>query len=416
MEYVGEKAKKKYAFWFAISFPLLSYATGIEGIALGTVVHIFYALCTMFFIFKEKIKIGGNGGVYLPPLLFSFFFTIITLFDIEIFQISNFSFLNVFKELGKVYLWSFCSSVVSYVYFENKAIGKWLIRIGFISTVFLFLQFIVWLVGSAPVNGIVSFGPLQPYHVDYIASISSSFGTSYYRPSSFFSEPAFYSNFILCCIVCVMMNFNEMSKIRKICYIVFFSAGIIVSTSTAGILLLLILFFIRYKDYIVKKWLRLLLGVLAVGILLCGVYLNLDTLDEGTYIGNAVTYVTSKVENMDQSARFGKSFDKLKYLSKEQMVIGTGFGSYLTIIPSKDELYINSFTILIFSVGIVGLLCFVSYLVCLLFKWHNSMASFLVLAYLVESANGAVAFTVYGILILGLAIFIEKYSNSTVKR
>ena len=328
--------------------------------------------------------------------------------DIVFLPSSETSLLNSFKELGKVYLWGISICIVNYIFFDLKNLRKWFVIIGGISTLFLFIQFLMWLIGGSEINGIISLGLLQPYHIDYSIG-SGSFYTSFYRPSSFFSEPAFYANFILSAIVLVLVNSNGINKKQYIFIISFFSLGILVSSSTAGIVLLFILFCLYYKNYILKNLYSFLIGLLVFISILGVVYFNLESFDESTYLGKSIVTINRKFEVMDHSRRFGRSYDALDYLKEEQKIFGVGMGNEINILPPNSDSYMNTVTMMIFSVGVVGLGVFMIFITGLLLSAKNYVILFLFISYLAKCVNGSIGFSLYGILFLGLAIFLNCY-------
>ena len=408
MNYViSKKGKEIFAFFFALSFILNSYSSGIDGISLGAVIHIIYAIVSIVLISKYGLKIGKNA-VQISPILLAIIFTVISMIDIVFLPSSETSLLNSFKELGKVYLWGISICIVNYIFFDLKSLRKWFVIIGGISTLFLFIQFLMWLIGGSEINGIISLGLLQPYHIDYSIG-SGSFYTSFYRPSSFFSEPAFYANFILSAIALVLVNSNGINKKQYIFIISFFSLGILVSSSTAGIVLLFILFCLYYKNYIFKNLYSFLIGLLVFTSILGVVYFNLESFDESTYLGKSIVTINRKFEVMDHSRRFGRSYDALDYLKEEQKIFGVGMGNEINILPPNSDSYMNTVTMIIFSVGVVGLGVFMIFITGLLLSAKNYVILFLFISYLAKCVNGSIGFSLYGILFLGLAIFLNCY-------
>ena len=82
MNYViSKKGKEIFAFFFALSFILNSYSSGIDGISLGAVIHIIYAIISIVLISKYGLKIGKNA-VQISPILLAIIFTVISMIDI----------------------------------------------------------------------------------------------------------------------------------------------------------------------------------------------------------------------------------------------------------------------------------------------------------------------------------------------
>lgn len=410
MNYViSKKGKEIFAFFFALSFILNSYSSGIDGISLGAVIHIIYAIVSIVLISKYGLKIGKNA-VQISPILLAIIFTVISMIDIVFLPSSETSLLNIFKELGKVYLWGFSICIVNYIFFDVKHLKKWFVRIGVVSTIFLFVQFLVWTISGIAINGIVDFVFLKPYDMSYITNTGAFYATLY-RPSSFFSEPAFYSNFIFAAMILVLVNSDEIKeqKIHYIATIIFFSAGILISASTAGVILLFFLFCLYYKNYILKNLFSFFIGVGFLLVLSCSVWLASDYFTKDTFIGKYVVAIDQKIDVMDHSRRFGRSYDALDYLNDKQKIFGVGFGNEVNVLPPNSDLYMNTVTMMIFSVGGIGLLLFVIFIMRFLISSRNYIVLFLIVTYIVKCVNGAIGFSLYGILFLGLTIFLNFY-------
>ena len=112
---------------------------------------------------------------------------------------------------------------------------------------------------------------------------------------------------------------------------------------------------------------------------------------------------------MDHSRRFGRSYDALDYLKEEQKIFGVGMGNEINILPPNSDSYMNTVTMMIFSVGVVGLGVFMIFITGLLLSAKNYVILFLFISYLAKCVNGSIGFSLYGILFLGLAIFLNCY-------
>ena len=86
-----------------------------------------------------------------------------------------------------------------------------------------------------------------------------------------------------------------------------------------------------------------------------------------------------------------------------------GFGNEVNVLPPNSDLYMNTVTMMIFSVGGIGLLLFVIFIMRFLISSRNYIVLFLIVTYIVKCVNGAIGFSLYGILFLGLTIFLNFY-------
>ena len=80
---------------------------------------------------------------------------------------------------------------------------------------------------------------------DYYTEFVSYVGTALYRPGSFFSEPAFYGYFVN--LVIILLLFNNRDEEKDVKTALFLSFGIILSTSSGGLYVLLVLWKAIFK-------------------------------------------------------------------------------------------------------------------------------------------------------------------------
>ena len=397
----NRKKKDLFGFLFAISFILNGYASGIPGISLGSLA--FVCLIAWAFLSKSKTK---KDSLTAPFLKFVVLFLIISLFSFIFAEYKSFS--GLFTGLLKILTWFFMITTVSNNFYSSKQMTKWFTRIGIILTIYLFIQTFFFYVFHIYLPNIFNFGFLKPYDEEY-ANYGVLGSGSIVRAASFFSESSFYGNYMLCSLLLFLgQNYKKMTK-KNWFIVLFISAGIIVSTSTAAIIFLVIIWLFYIWKIKVKKFFLfsflIIVALIAVPIFLSG------TLDFDNGFMSSLKYAFDKFDYIDNSSRFGKSFAYLSLLNQKQFLFGIGLGNDLFFINSNvfgvDSVYINAVTSVIFQAGIIGMSLFTLLIIINIFKSikYRDLVSFLLFGiYFVKGFESTVFFSTYGILFLFIAM------------
>ncbi len=387
-----------FEFLFAISFILNGYATGLNGISIGSlvfVVMIIFALIHNQFHYFRKAN-----AVYLCY----FCWLIVSIFGMLQLADPYLSVSSVLVGNLKVLTWVLMITVVAAEFFDLDKLIKWMVRISVVLTIYIIIQTVAFYVFAVYLPNIFSIGPIQPYAEGY-ANYEAFSGNSMLRPGSLLSEPAFYGNYVLCTLAMYLEKyFDKMGKKRWV-IVLFLSLGIIVSTSTAAIVLLGLVWVIYlYKIKVNKVWIALLGVALVVVFAVSSGVLHITS--RGGLL-NALKYAFDKFEYLDSSARVGKSYHYLSMLNLPQKLFGVGIGNDLhylaSITNTTSEVYVNSITSIIVQMGYIGLAVFVTFIVYLYYKilkQKDTLAFVLLSIYCIKGFVSGIYFSTYGILFM----------------
>lgn len=223
---------------------------------------------------------------------------------------------------------------LSYYFIEcrGKEYYKVIKVIGFICTLFLFYQFIMYVVAGKYVFGEMKFLS------NAFPAIEGSFNSIYGgRPTSFFYEPAHYCIYIAPILV-ISLHYKEFF------WSVFFIAGLMLSTSTTGFVIAFasILFYILIE---IKSYNKLI--IMPAVVITMVIAISLSSLD----------LTKLSLEYMSSSLRVFGAIDVFKYFSLDNLVFGVGYNGLQSWAEMRGLAFYNYSNSLFFSVmsyGVIG--------------------------------------------------------------
>ena len=393
------KIKKMFTLFLSLSLILNAYSFSFaKGISLA---YIFMALFSVYFIIytiKNNKKIEAHS-IGLICLLF-----IISIFSFSIFPERLILQSNLFTYILKLLLWGIilCFPVKEII--EKEYFLKCIVRISTLATIYLIIQFIMSAFFSINLSNVFSFG---------IISTSGDLSLlSSYRPASFFSEPAYYSTYVLCTLSILLLE-NIDVKHKKL-LIILFAFGVLLSTSTAGIYMLLVLFlFYCIKN---RKHRKLILTSFIIIPIVLIITVNFNSILKhlGNF-GNVLTLSLEKPTHYSTLSRLGGSFDYLKNLSGLDKLIGWGVGNEY-IYLGVESTYINSIARLIIQFGYIGAFAFLIFILKYLKKCKSLLGLFILTLYIIKSFSGGAMFSISGIYMLALYKFVTNEFNIKLEK
>lgn len=302
-------------------------------------------------------------------------------------------------EVGRtvIYTGKFIVWILAFVFsidanFDREKYLNILVNVGLVSTIYLFLQTLAYYVLGIKIDNILKLA--------FKVVSESSGGVSYYRPSSFFCEPAYYSTFSLCVLAPLMLT-DIPCKHRKVTTWTLI-LGIILSGSTAGIVLLasiIILYEIRSFQHGKKGFSTKEVAALFVGLIAIFIYFNYETiLPMFGQIGRMLLVSIRKMQRLQRSARVGGSFAYLNNVEQADLLFGAGIGNEYALLGGSA--YLNSITRIILQTGYVGVVLFSVYIMQFLVKSKNLCSLFFVLMFIAKSVTGNAAFSIAGLFMM----------------
>lgn len=386
---IADKQHSSFAFWFAISFILNGYSSGVPGASLGTIVFVIMIFFSLLQSNHSHIK------VHVAMILLVSIFFVITCIDIAIVDSVG----NVSIGILKLIVWTMMICWVCPVYFRYDEVLKWFTRIANILMIYLIIQITSYVVFSFYLPNIFDYGLIKPY--DDVYANMEGIENFAYRPASFLSESSFCGNYLLCTLVMYLDKCANQIKRNQILYALFISMGIVLCTSTSAIVLLLIVWLIFYSVF-PQKWKFIILIIVSC----ISIYIVTGHINQNSKLGYSMVYAFDKFSNLDHSRRFGRSYDYLDLLSPSEKWFGVGVGNEMSFLKSKtsmDTLYLNSISTILVQTGYMGLFVFFIFILALYYRTYKAkslMAFSLLLAYTIKGFASGIYFSTYGIMFL----------------
>lgn len=396
-----DTALNRFALWLPISLILNGYASGIPGVSLGSACFIIFVISALF---RNKWNINL---ISLLAIITTFAFLLLSLFDFTLYYLpSPVSFLTSFS---KILIWCMFICCVAPTYYNLFYIEKWFTRFGIILTIYLIIQNIGFYGLGIYFPNIFKFGPLQPYAEGYANYDVLSEG-SMIRPASLLSESSFLGNYLMLNLALVLQRLKYVPHKRDILLCLFFTFGILLSSSTSAIVLTAAIWVILGWN-ILRRYKFVTFTTLTAAAFYFSInQVSLDQFSNGSQVDAAIFETFNKLNYMDSNVRFGKSYRMIDEMSPAQLVTGVGIGNSQTFISPfirDDYQYLNSITVFIIESGIIGAI-FLTVLFLAIFlaalRQRNRLAMTLLVLYVVKVFGSGFLFNTYGVLYIFVII------------
>lgn len=332
----------------------------------------------------------GKGNNHYEPLILMLSFIFITLVSMLI--VGHYSFEEVFKRALRYSIFSFTVSIVGYYYFDFKYGVRLIFNISILATVYIIIQTITYYVLGIVLPFIIPF--LNPVAEEYvnITPLISWYKQFYYRPQSFFTEPAHFSQYVLIGLTYCLYRKELLGEKNRIHTAIFLSIGLVLSTSSIGIIMCAFvwgMYFINYfKNKMTLKKLRLFYVLLFLLLILLPILWNIAIVN------------TAVLRVFQATARTTDSFSLFSNLNNQQRILGLGLGNEDYYIGFMETMpFMNSFTIVLLSVGYLGFILYSLFFLILLIR-KKGMFRVFVLILLILSGVSEIFFAYIGILYL----------------
>lgn len=334
---MDSKVLSKIFTFLVITLPILSvYKSPVEYFDLGTFLMIIFI---PFILQKSEYRIRND-----KPLIF--FLSFIILSSLILITYNSLNFTPILRMVKFVTL----ISVVLLMGYQNLFYKRFALKVLKYVTnaavIYLILQVVLYRVfGIFLPNGIPALADNDAYLANIYISAT--------RPSSFFLEPAHFAQYSLAYLSFCLFGKKEIKNFNGDWKnIVFIAAGIILSTSGQGLLLLgiLICMWIVWKFFFVKIDLKGILLLILVIVILISI---IPVLFNSSVVTSTLTrLLTTDVNNGGNAvvARLG-GYQYLSYLSGINSFIGMGFGN-------TPDFYLSGYAYIIYCTGYIGLAVF----------------------------------------------------------
>ncbi len=382
------KFAKMYSTVLPVLFVLNGYGVGGFPLGIGTILLLLFVAFSMI----DRSKPNRSRDALRPMVLLCLYvFTSMFAFLFE----SQIQINSVINNLLKTTVWALAITVLAPIYLDMDTFQAFFRKFCIFCTIYIFAQNIAWLIGRVFIPNLYTIGPIHPLYDQYSQDTLRDYivSTNLVRFGSVLSEPSFYGHLMLIDLILILFNNkgrNELST-PKLAECIFVSSGIVLSTSTGAIVFLAVVWTIYF---LVGKSIRSLV-TLMLGVGIASYILFVSPLKNNT----TINWFVYKLTNMDTLGRVGKSFSNLGFLTSRQWITGVGIGNTGVIV----EGYLNSFTSIIISFGIIGFGAFLLFAISI-FHRGGLITKVLIIIYILGSFQGAIAFSLYGMLYISIAI------------
>lgn len=236
------------------------------------------------------------------------------------------------------------------------------------------------------------------------------------RPSSFFAEPASFVNAI------IPLEFMSLKR-KDFKWAVFTTVAILLSGSTVGVILSLVLWTMELLRRDNSFWKRALIVIIAA--IISVLFMNLDVF----YFS-----FTKLLEVANGESTFGSrvvtGFEVIRRQTILELVFGTNYNDVATFVSSdisnfsnsavvmtywrSGRLFLNTFSRLIFQYGVIGLLLFLNPLIRYI-RQSNYKAKMLVVMTIVAIFGQTMLLNTYYFMLVILFLLYEEYSLNDVE-
>lgn len=380
--------RKIFSLLIAVLPVLSSYYSGIPGFTVGDFCLVIFAVVSFFiqdFPNDYLIKLDFLYLGIVIIILLSSFSMFLQLSTPE----SSISVVDSYVRIVRYCFYLFIAIYVCRRLLNLDFLKKSIVYVAIVATVFLIVQVLAYRVFDYYLRGTASFIPL--YTEGYDRADRMVFGDMF-RATSFFLEPAHYARYTVIALGVILFGKSEVSD-RDIAIAILLSIGVILSTSSQGYMLLLVVwlaFMFTRLSYIKSPTLACLFLLIIVlsPVILYGVSripVVAQTIERS--FGDM-----NKNGNAAQKARLGgiKYFFELPVLYQ---IIGVGFGN----VPNK--VWMSSLGYWLYGGGVMTFCIYVIFMVyavmqlrginrivflfyCILFITDDSYYSYMLILFL----------------------------------
>lgn len=243
--------------------------------------------------------------------------------------------------------------------FNRKVFEKSMIIFSIVLSVFILVQFFVYMLTGFYIPGLFFNLPISNGSASgldtYLISLRNAYYFGFIRPHGFLPEPAHVSQILFISVIALVCN-KEITLSKKTTLFALFSAAVIVTLSTTGIVLFGFACFLFLS---VEKKLSVYRVPLVLMIIIIGFYVFLSDNDSSfSSIDRIVNIINGSDIDKSSDARLNNGMNLFSDLPFVYKIFGTGLGLYQYVLNDlgfKDaDLYMNTFSSIFFYTGSVG--------------------------------------------------------------
>ena len=272
-----------------------------------------------------------------------------TLFFVSVNVYSDYS--KILYTAFKLIVWALFVTFAK-SFFDYFLLVKYMKKIIVVTFIYLVLQYILHYVFHISLPCSFDLGIIKSNYDNYEYTIQAS--NSVFRPGSLWLEPSwlgYYYNAFLAILLFDKENGVLLFPKNKGKYITVVCIGILMSSSTGaiGVMLILILFNFIFKDK--NNFLISLFLIVIIGIFIY-FFFKFNWIENFKGISPSLDNSIYKIQNLGNNARIGRSFEMLDLLSGANKIFGVGIGNELYLTNGE---YMNGIVTVVFWLGYFGL-------------------------------------------------------------
>ena len=370
------------------SFPL------IHELGMGEVVLLLF---TPYFIMKARKTLTLSKGIS-GFVLYMVYGLLITLIMSANFQVGAGS---IFIRLARDFFYYFIVLFLGTKFFDKEQFFKWLIRFCVLLSVFVVIQSVIYLgtgyfIPGFPMNAQLNDGGYIGSEL-YSKYLSYARIAGYLRPNGFLCEPSHCAQcFFVALIVLLFGTSHQDRRIMLIAGLI--SIGSIATMSTSAIVYVLaawILWLIKEGKH---NAIRVIAIVLVAIIVIVFAY-NHGNLSNMISVTNRLTNIFSgNTVTASSELRVQKGLTVFLTFPLLYKIVGIGFGTYMSAFQSGffvsntamiESEYMNSFSYILVSSGIIGSVIMVTTLF-VLFRRSSILGKMMIIALVIMSLGSSI--------------------------
>ena len=344
---------KLFSVFLALLPVIAIYSSGIPGFNLADIIIMMFLAASVIMGSNQRYRIDGR---LVCILLFCIYICTMPLLIGAISENTVFS--DVIIRTIRILFYIISAAFLARRHLDTATFKKAVVRVSLLGVAYVLIQYVVYNLFDYYLVGYLPF--LEVYQagyegVDYV----SKFETQFFRPTSFFLEPAHCSRYLIIGLILVL--FKRKMRRRDYIFAIMIAIGILLTTSGQGYIMVAIVFlcFVFFNPYKVVSTRKIgrILGLLSLAaIVFVVLYFSTDI------IQNTFSRIFNDTSTGAVSARLGTLFE---ILDEEvlYLIFGHGYGA----VPYENA-WMSGITYVLYGSGFIGLLLLLIFFVKSIFS------------------------------------------------
>lgn len=391
---------------FVAWLPLFaSYYSYIPGFSVADIILTMFVALTLACKVREKNEFIVKPNIIYLAMYLIVVFSLVSLiiqkkalvFDVAIRIIRYFFYLSAVAVCGKRI-------------FDAEITKRHIKLVSVLATVYVIIQYFLYTIFGYILKGFVTFWPL--YESGYSSRNYAYYFNMMFRPTSFFLEPAHFSRYAAIGIAICLFEKEKITG-KRLFAAVFITIGVLISTSSQGYALLVVIWFIWVSKQLkgkANKWFRivLILAVIASPIIIIKILPKLLQIE---FISDTIrrTFTGSLADkNTAIGARLGGVLEYIK-LPLGYKIIGMGFGSII------DGVWFSSYIYFLYGAGVIVFVLYAVYLL-MVYKSTSGLKRVIFILFAILFITDDSFYSYMCIIFISLAFLKRKSNDNTEDR